>query len=66
MVDDSVTFGASLVGLFVGLAVMLYGVTLTAGMSMNTPMILGGLIVLGAIGAMTAPGIQSDGEHAHE
>jgi hypothetical protein len=66
MVDDSVMFGASLVGLFVGLAVMLYGVTLTAGQSMNTPMIVGGLIVLGAVGAMTAPGLQSDHEHAHE
>lgn len=32
--------------LSVGLAIMLYGVLLTAGQSVNTPMIVGGVVVL--------------------
>ena len=54
MVNESAAFGLSLVGIVVGLAIMLYGVMLTAGQSMNTLMMVGGFVVLGAIGLHTA------------
>ena len=38
----------------VGLLVMLYGVSLTAGAALNAPMALGGVVVLGAVGLMYA------------
>ena len=54
MVNESAAFGLSLAGIVVGLVIMLYGVFLTAGQSMNTLMMVGGVIVLGAIGLHTA------------
>lgn len=53
MVNDSVGFGALLVGVAIGLVIMIYGVTLTAGQSVNAPTIVGGAISLGAVFLMT-------------
>jgi hypothetical protein len=53
MVDESMTFGLGLVGVVLGLAVMLYGVSLTSGESLTTPTAVGGAIVLLAIGFHT-------------
>lgn len=44
----------SVVGVVVGQAIMLYGVYLTSGETMNAPMVIGGLIALAAVGALTA------------
>lgn len=49
MVDESMTFGLSIAGTVLGLAVMLYGVSLTSGESLTVPTIVGGAIVLAAI-----------------
>lgn len=49
MVDESVTFGLALAGTLAGLAVMLYGVSLTSGESLTVPTIVGGAIVMLAI-----------------
>lgn len=66
MVDESVTFGLGLVGTVLGLAVMLYGVSLTSGESLTTPTVVGGAIVLLAVGfhtygVMTLP--EQEGAH---
>lgn len=53
MVDESVTFGLALAGTVLGLAVMLYGVSLTSGESLTVPTVVGGGIVLAAIGFHT-------------
>lgn len=49
MVDESVTFGLALAGTIAGLAVMLYGVSLTSGESLTIFTIVGGVIVLFAV-----------------
>lgn len=48
-------------GVVLGLVVMLYGVSLTAGQSMNAFMLAGGGIVLLAIGVLTAWEMGGDG-----
>jgi hypothetical protein len=63
MVNESVSFGLALLGTVVGLVIMLYGVMLTAGLAMNTFMIVGGVIVLGAIGLHTAALMSLDSSH---
>lgn len=49
MVKESVTFGLALAVTILGLAVMLYGVSLTSGESLTVPTVVGGVIVLAAI-----------------
>lgn len=44
----------AVLGVVVGQAIMLYGVFLTSGETMNTPMAVGGVIVLLAVGLLTA------------
>lgn len=53
MVDESATFGLGLVGTVLGLAVMLYGVSLTSGEALTVPTVVGGVIVLFAVGFHT-------------
>jgi membrane-associated PAP2 superfamily phosphatase len=53
MERDSLLFGGAVVGVILGLAIMLYGVSLTAGQTWNTEMLVGGLVTLGAIIVMT-------------
>lgn len=50
MAGDGWFFEAAVLLTVVGLGIMLYGVSLTAGTAVNGPMALGGLVVLGAIG----------------
>lgn len=63
MVNESVTFGMSGLGVIVGLAIMLYGVYLESGMELTTPVIVGGVIVLAAFGLLTAGVARLDGGH---
>lgn len=44
----------AVLGVVVGQAIMLYGVFLTSGETMNIPMAVGGVIVLVAVGLLTA------------
>lgn len=53
MGTGSSTFGLAVALLVGGLLVMLYGVTLNAGESLNTPMLAGGAIVVVAVGVLT-------------
>lgn len=50
MVSEGRLFDASIVLTVVGLVVMLYGVSLSAGAAVNTPMAAGGAIVAVGIG----------------
>ena len=52
MANDSITYGILVVGVTLGLALLVYGMSLTAGQSMNTPALVGGLISLGSVGIM--------------
>lgn len=49
MANETRTFGAATVLTVVGLAVMLYGVTLNNGLAFNGPMLAGGGVVAVAI-----------------
>lgn len=52
MATDSAVFGGSTLVVVIGLVIMLYGVTLNAGESMNVPMGVGGIIALAAVAVM--------------
>ena len=54
MVNEPLTFGASIILVIVGLAISLYGVSLNSGQALNTPMIAGSVIILAGIGTLTA------------
>lgn len=54
MVNNPVTFGASIVLVIAGLAISLYGVSLNSGQAINTPMIAGSVSILTGIGVLTA------------
>lgn len=64
MVDESVTFGLSALGNVVGIVLLLYGVSLTAGQELTTPMVVGGVVILAAIALHTAALASLDGGHA--
>lgn len=66
MVNESTTFGLSTLVTAVGLAIMLYGVTVTAGESLHPSMVLGGVIVLAAISLQTAGLMRLEDAHGHE
>lgn len=51
-VNESVAFPLSLAGIVVGIAVMLYGVSLNAGQALNTPMLAGSVAVLVSFAAL--------------
>ncbi|PSQ48995.1 hypothetical protein BRD15_04410 [Halobacteriales archaeon SW_6_65_15] len=63
MATESITFGLSTLVTVVGLLIMLYGVKLTDGLAVSTPMIIGGVVVLGAIGLHTAGLMALDDPH---
>jgi len=54
MVNESFTFGLATVLLLGGLAVMLFGVSLNAGQALNAPLIAGGIVIVAAIGILSA------------
>lgn len=58
------TYWVSMIGTIVGLAVMLFGVYQTHGQSVNGPMIVGGLVALGALLLLTAGIIRVDADAA--
>jgi hypothetical protein len=58
MVNQSRTFGFVVLLTVVGLAVMLYGVTLNNGASLNGPMLAGGGVLVAAL-AVLVGGIAS-------
>lgn len=51
--EESVAFSLSLAGIIVGIAVMLYGVSLNAGQSLNIPMLGGSAVVLVSFAVLT-------------
>lgn len=63
MVNEAANFGISVLGTIVGLAILLFGVSQNAGQSLNTPMIAGGVIVLAAMGVLTAWLFRLEGGH---
>ena len=67
MVNESRTFGFVVLLTLVGLGVMLWGVSLDSGMEMNTPMIVGGVVLVVATGILTGVvGILDEPEHEHD
>lgn len=54
MVNESANFGITILGLLVGLAIMLFGVSQNAGQALNGLMVVGGVIVVAAMGVLTA------------
>lgn len=58
MANESVTFGLTTLITVVGLAIMLYGVSLTSGLELTSYTIIGGVVVVGAI-ALHAVGLMS-------
>jgi hypothetical protein len=63
MANESVTFGLSTLVTVLGLVIMLYGVSLTAGMELTPYTILGGVVVLGAITLHTAALMSMEDAH---
>jgi hypothetical protein len=63
MANESVTFGLSTLITVVGLAIMLYGVSLTSGLSLTPYTIIGGVVVLGAISFHTVALMSLDDAH---
>jgi ABC-type nickel/cobalt efflux system permease component RcnA len=53
-------------GVVAGLVVMLYGVSLTAGESTNAFMLVGGAIIVVAIGVLATWEMGSETEHDHD
>jgi len=53
MASDSIPFVASIVLTLVGMAIILYGVSLNYGESINMPMMAGGVVLLLGIGVLT-------------
>jgi hypothetical protein len=47
------TYNVGLVGIVVGMAILIYGVLLTAGESLNVFMVVGGLVILATMAMMT-------------
>lgn len=64
MDTDSARLVASLLGVVVGMVVLLYGVALDAGQSLNALMVVGGVIGLVSMGAMALDTVrQSPADH---
>lgn len=53
MVSQRVAFGSATVLNVVGIAVLLYGVSLNSGTAVNAPMAAGGLILAAGVGIIT-------------
>lgn len=55
----STTFDLAFVGVIVGMVLLLYGVFLDSGLALNSLMIVGGLIGLVSIFAMTVDSVRA-------
>ena len=53
MASDSIPFVASIVLTLAGMGIILYGVSLNYGESINPPMVAGGVVLLLGIGVLT-------------
>jgi peptidoglycan/LPS O-acetylase OafA/YrhL len=62
MVNEARSFGLAILLVVVGLAVLLYGVTLNHGASLNPTIAAGGVVV--GIAVMTLGVVRIDTEHA--
>ena len=47
------TYNVGLIGITIGMAILIYGVLLTAGESLNVFMVIGGLVILAVMALMT-------------
>lgn len=47
------TYNVGLVGITIGMAILIYGVLLTAGEALNVFMVIGGLVILAVMALMT-------------
>lgn len=63
MADESVTFGLSMLVTVVGLGILLYGVSLNAGLRLNGFMLAGGAVVFVAIAIHTGALMSIDDAH---
>lgn len=52
MADDTVPFALTLAGIVLGLAILVLGVMQNAGQALNALMVVGGVIVLAAVGVL--------------
>jgi hypothetical protein len=66
MVNETVSFGMSALLTVLGLAVLLYGVSLNNGQALNAPIVVGGLFVLLATGVLSAAVQNLEGGHGAE
>jgi len=66
MVNESATFTGAMLVLVVGLAILLYGVSLNSGQSLNTEMLAGGVVIVVAMGIHTAGVMALDESHDAE
>jgi hypothetical protein len=57
MEDETLPLALTLGGIVLGLAVMVVGVMQNAGQALNVPMVVGGVVVLAAIGVLTGWGL---------
>ena len=61
MVNETRDFGLATLLTVVGLAVMLWGVSLNNGTAFNEPMIVGGVVVAAGIGLITVAVMRLEG-----
>ena len=52
MANDGAVYGLLVLGVTLGLVLVVWGMNLTAGQSMNAPAIIGGVISLAWVGVM--------------
>lgn len=64
MVNETRTFGLVAVLAVAGLVVLLYGVSLNSGQALNATMVVGGAVLVVAVGALTAAVAAVDADHA--
>lgn len=64
MASESTAFGLSILITIVGLAILLYGVSLNSGQSLNNYMLVGGGVVVMAIAIHTAAIMRLDSSYA--
>ena len=64
MVNESRTFGATVLLTLVGLGIMLYGVSLNNGTEVNAVMAVGGAVLIVALAVLTGGLMLVDDAHA--
>ena len=63
MASEPTTFGFATALTIIGLAIMLYGVTLNSGQAPNAAVAVGGVVVVVAFAVLTAGVMAIDGGH---